>query len=127
MLNRLEILDTAKSCVSGQREQDHGKAENNFELIAKFWSSYLDHEVTSVDVALMMTLLKIARIHTGRQTEDSFVDACGYISCGGEIATSKMDSDCDENSTTIFGGDVACGARKEARIKWDSYTENNHN
>lgn len=37
------------------------------------------------DVAMMMALLKIARIKTGAFKEDSFVDAAGYIACGYEI------------------------------------------
>jgi hypothetical protein len=40
-----------------------------------------------VDVAMMMALLKIARIQSGTATEDSFVDLAGYAACGGEIAT----------------------------------------
>ena len=44
---------------------------------------------TSLDVAMMMTLLKVARIRSGTATDDSFVDAAGYIACGGEIAADK--------------------------------------
>jgi len=38
-------------------------------------------------VAMMMALLKIARIRTGTATEDSFVDLAGYAACGAEIAS----------------------------------------
>jgi hypothetical protein len=82
---RTEILDTAKSVVTGQREQDYGSAESNFSLIADLWSVYLEEEILAEDVALMMALFKIARIKTGRGTDDSYVDACGYLACGGEI------------------------------------------
>jgi hypothetical protein len=37
----------------------------------------------------MMALLKIARIATGTFKGDSYVDACGYIACAGEIALNK--------------------------------------
>ena len=37
------------------------------------------------DVAIMMALLKIARISENPQHMDSWVDGCGYFSCGGEI------------------------------------------
>lgn len=90
-MTRGEILDTAKAMVTGQREQDYGKAENNFALIAEFWNFYresIDHTAFNAeDIAMMMTLFKIARIITGTGTVDSFVDACGYLACGGEIAT----------------------------------------
>lgn len=88
---RGDILDTAKEMVTGQREQDYGKAENNFALIAEFWNLYresIDHTAFNAeDIAMMMALFKIARIITGTGTIDSFVDACGYLACGGEIAT----------------------------------------
>lgn len=85
-MNRPDILDNAKKCVCGQREQDYGKPENNFKTIADLWGAYYGQTFTPLDVAMMMTLLKIARIRTGTATEDSFVDAAGYIACGGEIA-----------------------------------------
>lgn len=86
-MNRPEVLDTAKKCVCGQREQDYGSPENNFQIIADLWSAYYGQKFTALDVSMMMTLLKIARIRTGTATEDSFVDAAGYVACGGEIAT----------------------------------------
>lgn len=82
---RAAILREAEECVCGQREQDYGSPEDNFATIAKFWGEYLDTEVTPKDVAMMMCLLKIARIKTGGGTGDSFVDLCGYAACAGEI------------------------------------------
>lgn len=86
-MTRAEILDTAKSCVCGQREQDYGKPEDNFARIADLWTALMGHDYTPVDVALMMACLKIARIKTGTGTADSFVDLAGYAACAGEIAT----------------------------------------
>lgn len=89
-MTRPEILDAAKACVCGQREQDYGKPEDNFRLIAHLWNVYLGlegfNEIAPLDVAMMMALLKIARISTGTGTADSFVDLAGYAACGGEIA-----------------------------------------
>ncbi len=89
-MNRPDILDKAKQCVCGQREHEYGSPENNFQIIANLWNTYLDIKgvtITPVDVAMMMSLLKIARIKSGTATEDSFVDLAGYAACGGEIAT----------------------------------------
>lgn len=83
---RADILDKAKDCVCGHREQDYGSPEDNFAIIAHLWSAYLGCNVSSVDVAMMMSLLKIARIKTGSGTEDSFIDLAGYAACAGEIA-----------------------------------------
>lgn len=89
-MNRPEILDTAKKCVCGQREQDYGSPENNFERIADLWNAYLGSKtVDAVDVAMLLALLKVARIKTGRGTEDSFVDLAGYAACAGEIVTRR--------------------------------------
>lgn len=98
---RESILDEAKRCVCGQREQDYGKPENNFETIGLLWGVYLRaahpelakvmgmNHINAKDVAVMMALMKVARIAKGNGTVDSFVDCCGYIACGGEIAGSK--------------------------------------
>lgn len=85
-MKRAEILQTAEKMVCGHREHDYGSPENSFQAIADLWSAYLEEEVTALDVAMMMALLKIARIKTGTATEDSFVDLAGYAACGGEIA-----------------------------------------
>lgn len=95
-MTRPEILDEAKKCVCGKREQDYGSPENNFATIAKLWSDYCDYYFKPVDVAMMMALLKIARIKTGHATEDSFVDLAGYAACGGEIAAkTEQLKECD--------------------------------
>lgn len=39
-MKRADILHTAEKCVCGQREQDYGSPENNFQTIADFWSVY---------------------------------------------------------------------------------------
>lgn len=85
-MNRTEILKKANECVTGDREQDYGSPESNFELIANLWSTYLDFGITAVDVAMMMSLLKVARVKSGRTHEDNFIDLAGYAACAGEIA-----------------------------------------
>ena len=99
-MTRPEILDAARACVCGAREQDYGTPEENFTTIGMFWYTYLlaahpdlgimltpDH-ITAKDVAIMMALLKVARIATG-SSPDSFVDLAGYAACAGEIATAE--------------------------------------
>ena len=90
-MTREEILDTAKKCVCGKREQDYGSPEDNFQTIAYLWNDYLysgskPSLIDATDVAMMMALLKIARIRNGGGTGDSFVDLAGYAACGGEIS-----------------------------------------
>ena len=85
-MTRAETLDAAKACVCQNREQEYGAVEDNFAMIADLWSVFLGVEINPVDVGMMMTLLKIARIKGGTFKEDSFVDACGYIACAAELA-----------------------------------------
>lgn len=84
-MTREEILDEAKKCVSGGRDQDYGTPEDNFQLIADLWSTYMKTKFTAVDVAMMMSLMKIARIRAGGGSGDSFVDLAGYAACAGEL------------------------------------------
>lgn len=85
-VSREDILDCARIAVTGERERQYGKPEDNFAIIAKLWSAYKGDSFTPLDVAMMMSLLKIARIKTGVGTVDSFVDLAGYAACAGEIA-----------------------------------------
>ena len=94
-ITRADCLHEAEKCVTGQRAQDYGTVESNFSTIARLWAVYLkaaipallDIELDPVDVAMMMGLLKIARIATGTATADSFIDLAGYAACGCEIST----------------------------------------
>lgn len=83
---RAAILDAAKKIVTGDRERQYGKPEDNFADIAEFWTTYTGYPITSEDVAVMMALLKIARIRGGNYKADSFIDLCGYASIAAEIA-----------------------------------------
>ena len=83
---RKRVLREAEKCVCGQREHDYGAPEDSFSRIAEFWVAYKGVEFRPVDVAIMMALLKIARISENPQHMDSWVDGCGYFCCGGEIA-----------------------------------------
>lgn len=87
-MKRIEILEKAAQCVCGRRETDYGSPEDNFTRIAMLWSAYKGTEFSAEDVAMMMALLKIARIRAGG-TEDSFIDLAGYAACGGEITTGR--------------------------------------
>ena len=86
-VTRGQVLDTAKEYVTEDRAADHGNMEDNFKTIGKYWSVHLGMNISATDVAVMMTLLKIARIKSNPSHPDNWVDACGYMSCGGEIVS----------------------------------------
>jgi len=86
---RSEILDTAKEYITKDRAATHGDMESNLTTIAELWGVYLEHQVDPSDVAVMMTLLKIARIKSNATNPDNWIDGCGYMACGGELAAKK--------------------------------------
>lgn len=86
MTNRAEILETAKQYVTKDRASDHGDMEDNFKMIADFWSTYLGIVINPHEVGVMMNLLKVARIKSNPEHPDNWVDGAGYMACGGEIA-----------------------------------------
>lgn len=87
---RSDVLALAKAVVTGDRAQTYGEAEDNFGIIAELWRPYLRGrgfdaaKLNSTDVAMMMILLKTARVSTGAYNLDNFVDIAGYAACGGE-------------------------------------------
>jgi hypothetical protein len=86
-MNRAEILDAAKEYVTKDRAATHGDAEANFGLIAAYWSAHLNKNIKPHDVAVMMTLFKLARMKSNPAHVDSATDAAGYAAIGGEIGS----------------------------------------
>ena len=86
-MTRKECLDKAAGCVLTDRNNEYGKPEDCFGVIANFWSVYLGRKVYPADVAMMMSLLKIARIKANRGYADGYVDLAGYAACGAECAS----------------------------------------
>jgi hypothetical protein len=86
VMARAKVLRTAEKYVCKDRAAQHGDMEDNFQTIASYWGVHLGTEVTATDVAVMMTLLKVARIKGNEAHADNWVDGCGYLACGGELA-----------------------------------------
>ena len=85
---RGRVLDEAKHVITEERQDMYGHPENCFNLIAGLWNWWLygrglldssrSEELQETDVAMMMTLLKVAREAKGFK-RDNIVDACGYL------------------------------------------------
>ena len=95
-MTRTEILEAARGCVCGDREEDYGSPEDSFGLIAELGRAYIARKCVSPgaivellpeDVAALMALLKIARTAAGAVRADNWVDLAGYAACGGELNT----------------------------------------
>ena len=83
---RNACLVEAAQIISGDRDAQYGKPEDNFLRIAKIWSVILGVEITQEDVAMMMVGLKVARYanKNGFQ-DDTWIDIAGYAACGYEV------------------------------------------
>lgn len=96
-MERGAILDEAKKIINGIRNDMYGKPEDNFQLIAQLWSLYLQKRyrkpdsfvgyLSSQDVAIMMAYMKMARITSGHNMRDSFVDCAGYLGIAADMGT----------------------------------------
>ena len=97
--NREAILSEVKKIICNDRNEQYGEPEDSFELIADYWSAYINHNclppdsvgdmnvIGADDVAIMMVLFKLARIESSfRESRDSYIDAIGYMACAADIA-----------------------------------------
>lgn len=84
-MTRKDILDAAARCVLQDRDKQYGNPEDNFGVIARLWSTYLDVSIDAYDVALLMSLMKIARAKRRPDSPDSLIDLAGYAACAGDI------------------------------------------
>jgi len=85
------ILDNAKMLISGHRRQTYGDAETDFTRTGKMWAAVLGiEEVTAEQVALCMALVKVGRLCNTPSHRDSWIDGCGYLALGGDIAKAKQ-------------------------------------
>lgn len=88
-MTRKECLEQAMGCVLRDRNNEYGKPENSFDLIADLWTAYTGHVFIGSDVAAMMALLKLARLKRNARHLDSAVDLAGYAACFAECASAE--------------------------------------
>ena len=89
---REAVLEQAGQAVLSDRHEEYGPPEYNFADTALLWSAYLKSaygvklELTALDVANIMILLKMARLNTSPEKLDHYVDMAGYAACGAAAA-----------------------------------------
>ena len=81
---RRELLEKAIEITEGARQQHYGSPEDNFGNIANLWSVYLGKPLSKTDVAVMMILMKTARLMSDPTHDDSWIDIAGYAACGSQ-------------------------------------------
>jgi hypothetical protein len=93
-----EMLAKAADIVGGERAKDYGDKYVNHRRIADLWNMWLKEsrkgdnalsdcpEIQAYDVAMMMLMVKIARLMHSPGHPDSHLDIAGYASILEEIA-----------------------------------------
>lgn len=66
-MKRKEILEAAMCCVCGDREQDYGKPERNFELIGELWTTYLKAKCVSPEADVCINGEDVAKLSMGEE------------------------------------------------------------
>lgn len=87
-----QVFEDARNAVLDDRGETHGGIHENFGQTSELWSSYLDTDLSPVDVAVMMVLLKASRQKCGSQDPDHYTDMAGYAA----IANGLTNGECDE-------------------------------
>jgi hypothetical protein len=88
---RVQILTEASGLITGQRQQDYGTPEVNFQRMADYANIHFARNLetntpfNARQMAEYMILLKMART-INSPTRDSYVDIAGYGGIAGELA-----------------------------------------
>jgi hypothetical protein len=101
-MNAEEMLNATAELIGGYRSKDYGDKYENHVRIAKLWAMWLSErtrtwavdgqeerpgvEITPYDAAMMLLLVKVARLMHSPGHQDSHIDIAGYASISEEIA-----------------------------------------
>lgn len=84
MSENMNVLEEADNIIGGARRETYGDAADEFVSIAAAWSAYKGFEITALDYANMMVILKVFRARKGYH-RDSYVDICGYSALAEQV------------------------------------------
>lgn len=107
------ILEEAQRLIHGPRNKNYGHPRDNFKDISALFSGYLGMEITDIDVANLMILVKIARVKGTGYHRDSFTDIAGYAGC-----VERIYEEPEEFQDVVLAGMKLIEAEKQPRV-WD--------
>lgn len=93
---RVDILNEAAELIVGQRQQDYGTPQDNFERMAKLITIIIEENlrtntpISARQAADIMIVTKVART-VNSPTRDSYVDIAGYAGIAGELSASPKE------------------------------------
>lgn len=88
-LEAQDILEEAIALINGNRAEDYGDAQKNFQHMADLVNLIIkkaDGKLSASDMALVMIQVKIARLQETPDHEDSWTDIAGYAALGAQVA-----------------------------------------
>lgn len=88
---RAQMLDEAKQCITGDRNNSYGPPWQDFRrtagaLNAMGYRAPNNRRLQSHDIAIFIMMVKISRLMWTPTKRDSWVDIAGYAGCGLECA-----------------------------------------
>lgn len=112
--SRTDILETATKCTAQDRNQTYGEPYHNLSVTANLVNSYLQAKhgkpicLTGDDIAIIMSLNKVARMATGsvKPHIDNYVDGAAYLAIAGEIAIADFTDPARTETTYDPAGQV---------------------
>lgn len=91
---RRAAVDIIKECVCKTRNKSYGDVEENFDNIAELWMWWLrkrgivtdkNAAMLALDVAQMVSMIKIARKINDVEYLDNWIDDAGYNACAASV------------------------------------------
>ena len=85
-----DLLREALEITTGARASHYGHASDNLGRTARLLDAYLDgldRPLTAGDVAAILILVKLARLHKSPDHYDSLLDVAGYASAAWDAVT----------------------------------------
>jgi hypothetical protein len=89
-MNHAEILQSATDLYQ-ERGMHYGHPSDNMARAARLISAYLEMPVEDYQVAIILSLVKIARTIEDSQKIDTWIDAASYLAISGQLATEEND------------------------------------
>jgi hypothetical protein len=132
---RVNILNEAAGLITGQRQEDYGTPEVNFQRMADYANIHFAYNlahnipISPRQTAEYMILLKMART-INSPTRDSYVDIAGYGGIAGELAdleaAKKEASNAFSKVTTVADFRKANGQKEASNStggSWEDATD----
>lgn len=89
-MNHAEILQSATDLYQ-ERGMHYGHPSDNMARAARLISAYLEMPIEDYQVAIVLSLVKIARSIEDSQKIDTWIDAASYLAIAGQLATEEND------------------------------------